>query len=317
MKHFDLRRIDLNLLVTFDALMTARSVTRAAERLGLGQPAVSHSLARLRELTEDSLFVASRRGLVPTSRALDLAAWVRSVLEEAQQKLLEPPRFDPMQWSATVRVAMTPMMDMALTPRLLARLAAQAPHVRVAVHAAAVWRDVVDRLDDGAIDLYVGFSGELKSWHRRQTLWEESVLALFSPARLDLMLPMTLDDYLSCSHVLVTQRGGVMERQVDDALAQIGRQRRIVLSTPHFLVVPHLLLETPLIATLHGRAARWFGAAFSLATSPVPIEISGFEESMVWHEVVDRDPAQRWLRDTILSATEKTIGLAPRTRAPR
>jgi DNA-binding transcriptional LysR family regulator len=256
MKHFDLRRIDLNLLVTFDALMTMRSVTRAAERLGLGQPAVSHSLARLRELTGDSLFVASRRGLVPTSRALELAAWVRSVLEEAQQKLLEPPRFDPVQWSGTVRLAMTPMMDMALTPRLLRQLAAQAPQVRVIVHAAAVWRDVIDRLDDGGIDLYVGFAGELKSWHREQTLWEENILALFSSAQLDLAIPLTLDDYLTCAHVLVTQRGGVRERQVDDALAQIGKQRRIVLSPPHFLVVPHLLLETSLIVTLHGRAAR-------------------------------------------------------------
>ena len=82
MKHFDLRRIDLNLLVTFDALMTTRSVTRAAERLGLGQPAVSHALARLREVTGDSLFVNSRHGLVPTSRAVGIAGWVRSVLED-------------------------------------------------------------------------------------------------------------------------------------------------------------------------------------------------------------------------------------------
>jgi LysR family transcriptional activator of mexEF-oprN operon len=77
-----------------------------------------------------------------------------------------------------------------------------------------------------------------------------------------------------------------------------------VLSTPHFLVVPHLLLETSLIATLHGRAVQWFGAAFGLTRSPVPIEVSGFEESMVWHEVVDRDPAQLWLRDTILSTAQ-------------
>ena len=304
MKHFDLRRIDLNLLVTFDALMTMRSVTRAAERLGLGQPAVSHSLARLRELTGDSLFVTSRRGLVPTSRALGLAAWVRSVLEEAQQRLLERPRFNPAEWAGTVRLAMTPMMDMALMPRVLGQLARQAPHVRVVVNAAAVWRDVVDRLDDGAVDLYVGFAAELKPWHRRRTLWEESVLALFSPTHLDLALPLALDDYLSCSHILVTQRGGVMERQVDDALAQIGRQRRIVLSTPHFLVVPPLLLEAPLIATLHGRAARWLGGAFKLTMGAVPINVPSFEESMVWHEVVDRDPAQLWLRDMILNTAQ-------------
>ena len=300
MKHFDIRRIDLNLLVTFDALFTMRSVTRAAASIGLGQPAVSHSLSRLRELTGDALFVATRRGLVPTSRALALSAWVRSVLEEAQQKLLERPPFDPAAWAGKVRLAMTPMMDMALTPRLLGRLAAQAPNATVVVHAAAVWNDVLERLDDGAVDLYVGFAGELKSRHRQRALWEENVLALFSSARLDLASPIALKDYISCSHVLVTQRGGVMERQVDDALARIGHRRRIVLSTPHFLVVPHLLLETPLIATMHGRAARWLGRAFDLDTSPVPAAVSSFQESMVWHEVVDRDPAQLWLRETIL-----------------
>jgi DNA-binding transcriptional LysR family regulator len=304
MKHFDLRRIDLNLLVTFDALMSVRSVTRAAERLGLGQPAVSHSLARLRELTGDALFFTSRRGLVPTSRASGLAGWVRSVLEEAQQKLLEPPPFDPAEWTGTVRVAMTPMMDMALMPRLIGRLAVRAPQVRVTVYAAPLWRDVVGRLDDGAVDLYVGFAPELKPLHRKRMLWEENVLALFSLERLSLPIPLTLHDYLSCSHILVTQRGGVMERQVDDSLAQIGRERRIVLSTPHFLVVPPLLLEAPLMATMYARAARWLGEAFELTTSPMPIDISSFQESMVWHEVVDRDPAQMWLRDTIFDVAQ-------------
>src|SRR5262245_47494038 len=304
MKHFDLRRIDLNLLVTFDALMTTRSVTRAAERLGLGQPAVSHALARLRDVTGDSLFVSSRQGLVPTSRALSIAGWVRSVLEDAQQKLLEPAPFNPAEWAGTVRLSMTPKMDMLLMPRLLAQLAVQAPHVRVVVYAAPIWHKVVDQLDDGAVDLYVGFTGELKAWHRQRALWKENLLALFSSKQLRRFLPLTLGSYLACSHVLVTQQRGVWERQVDDALAHIGHQRRVVLTTPHFFVIPQLLLETPLIATMHGRAARWFKRAFKLMTSPVPIEITSFDESLVWHEVVDGDPAQRWLRQTILDVAK-------------
>src|SRR5216683_3843874 len=119
MNYFDLRRIDLNLLVTFDALMTERSVTRAAERLGLGQPAVSHALGRLRELLGDPLFVVTRHGLTPTRRALGLATWVRSVLEQAQRALLEPASFKPAEWTETVRIAMTPTVDMVLMPRLL------------------------------------------------------------------------------------------------------------------------------------------------------------------------------------------------------
>src|SRR5579864_6301169 len=122
MNYFDLRRINLNLLVTFDALMVERSVTRAANRLGVGQPAVSHGLARLRELLGDKLFVSGRDGLVPTSRALSLAPWGRSVLEQAQRSLLAPVAFSPADWTGTVRIAMTPTVDMVLIPRLLAQL---------------------------------------------------------------------------------------------------------------------------------------------------------------------------------------------------
>jgi len=248
--------------------MTTRSVTRAAERLGLGQPAVSHALARLRDVTGDALFVSSRHGLVPTSRALlAIAGWIRSVLEQAQQKLLEPAPFNPAEWTGTIRLSMTPKMDMLLMPRLLAHLAAQAPHVRVVVYAAPIWHGVIGQLDDGAVDLYVGFTGELKAWHRQRTLWKENLLALFSSKQLRLSLPLTLDSYLSCSHVLVTQQRGTWERQVDDVLAQMGHQRRIVLTTPHFFVIPQLLLDAPLIATMHGRAAQWFRRAFNLRTS--------------------------------------------------
>jgi DNA-binding transcriptional LysR family regulator len=304
MNYFDLRRIDLNLLVTFDALMTERSVTRAAERLGLGQPAVSHALGRLRELLGDPLFVVTRGGLTPTRRALGLATWVRSVLEQTRQTLLEPAPFDPAEWTGVVRIAMTPTIDMALMPHLLARLAKRAPNVRVTVHAVPEWRDVLDQLDEGQLDLYVGLAGELGSAHRHCVLWEERFLALFSPARLKLRVPISLDDFLAHPHILATTREETMEGRLDHALTRIGRQRRIVLSTPHFLVVPHLLLEAPLIATLHGRPARWLASAFKLRTSPVPVEIASFSESMVWHEVVDRDPAQVWLRDTISEVAE-------------
>src|SRR5437868_843322 len=140
MNHFDLRRIDFNLLVTFDALITERSVTRAAGRLGLGQPAVSHALSRLRELVGDKLFVSGKNGLVPTSRALHLAPWILSVLEQAQNALLGPSVFDPRDWTGTVRIAMTPTIDMVLMPRLLAKLQEQAPKLQVAVYAIPRWR---------------------------------------------------------------------------------------------------------------------------------------------------------------------------------
>lgn len=300
MNYINLRRIDLNLLATFDALMVERSVTRAAERLGLGQPAVSHALARLRELVGDKLFISSRSGLLPTSRALRLAPWGRSVLEQAQRTLIQPPAFNPVEWNGVVRIAMTPTVDMVLMPRLLARLGQHAPKLQVAVHAVPEWRNILDGLERSSLDLYVGVTGKLTPSYRHCTLWKEGFLAAFSPRQLRLRAPLSLSDYLGHPHIAAATREITMERRLDEALARIRRQRRIVLTTPHFLVLPHLLLEAPFIATLHGRPAQWLAGAFKLKTSPLPLKIESFTESMVWHEAVDSDPAQLWLRNTIL-----------------
>jgi len=295
-KHFDFRRLDLNLLVTFDALMVERNVTRAAARLRLGQPAVSHALGRLRAFLNDPLFVATRRGLVPTRRAAELADWVRGVLEGAQSTLLQAPSFDPKDWGGVIRLGLPDTIEMVLMPQVLAKLAEAAPKARLTVYAASDWRQALDRLDDGVLDLYVGLATELKPWQHRRDLWDEPFLAMFSRAQLDLRVPMSLKDYLRQRHVIPTPREGSMEGRADRMLARIGRRRTVILSTPHFLALPHFLLETPAIATLHARPARRLAAAFGLETSHVPVDLGTVTESMVWHEMADRDPAQRWFR---------------------
>lgn len=305
MNHFDLRRVDLNLLVVFDALMLERSVTRAAERVGLGQPAVSHALSRLRTLLGDPLFVSARQGVVPSARALELAPWVRSVLEGVQEKVFSRPTFHPSSWKAEVRVGMTPLTDMALTPRLTMRLAKEAPEASLTIQATPVWRDLLDRLDDRMLDVFVGQAGELKSWHRQRVLWQESMLAVFSPRTTKKRPPLSLKDYLACAHVRGVQRGGIMEQKVDQALALVGEKRRVTVSTPHFLVIPELLKQAPVVATLNGRVARWLAKTFGLAISPLPFAVEKFQESIVWHEMADRDPAQHWLRETMVRIAQE------------
>jgi LysR family transcriptional activator of mexEF-oprN operon len=301
MNHFDLRRIDLNLLVVFDALILERSVTRAAERVGLGQPAVSHALRRLRTLLGDPLFVSTRQGVVPSVRALELAPWVRALLEGVQEKVFRKPAFHPASWIAEIRLGMTPLTDMALTPRLTKRLAKEAPGATVAIHATPVWRDLLERLDDRALDLFVGYAGELKPWHRQRVLWQETMLAVFSPKMIKKPSPLSLRDYLACAHVRGVQRGGITEQKVDQALALLGEKRRVTVSTPHFLVIPELLKRAPVVATLNGRVARWLARTFGLATSSLPFAVENFHESIVWHEAAAADPAQQWLRETMAS----------------
>ncbi|MFC7540433.1 LysR substrate-binding domain-containing protein [Siccirubricoccus deserti] len=196
-------------------------------------------------------------------------------------------------------------------PQLLARLAAEAPGLRVMVRALPDWRRGAELLDAGAVDLCIGIAGgePPRPWHRRRTLWDEGFLSLFAPARLGVQAPLSLDDFLARQHVLAIPREGVLEGRTDQALARIGRRRRIVLSTPQYLALPHLLLAAPLVATLHARPARFLAAAHEgLATSPVPVEVPPIEEAVVWHEATDRDPAQRWFRNAVAAVAE---GLAP------
>jgi DNA-binding transcriptional LysR family regulator len=162
-----------------------------------------------------------------------------------------------------------------------------------------VWRDVLDKLDDRTLDLFVGHVGELKPWHRQQVLWQESMLAVFSPRTTKKRPPLSLKDYLACAHVHGVQRGGITEQKVDQALALVSEKRRVTVSTPHFLVIPELLKRAPLVATVNGRVARWLAKTFNLAISPLPFAVGKFQESIVWHETADRDLAQRWLRETM------------------
>jgi LysR family transcriptional activator of mexEF-oprN operon len=305
----DFRRADLNLLPVFGALLKERSVTRAAGRLYLGQPAVSAALVRLREMFKDELFLRTAKGMEPTARALELAERLGPALEIIHREMFGAPRFDPATAERTFRLGMPDSIEVALVPSLIERLRREAPGVRVAIRLAG--HDQGARLlDDGEMDLGISRFTEVAGWHRQENLYREGYVCLFDGTRLGIRAPIGLEDYLARPHLLMSFAGD-FEGVVDEALERLRLRRRVALSTTRFSALPFILKEIDAIATLPTSMARRCATAFHLTLSPTPIELETFTISMLWHGRHDRDPGHVWLREVVKSLVHPQAGLAP------
>lgn len=295
--HINLSRLDLNLLVAFDALAKEGSVTRAAARVGLGQSAMSHALGRLRTVFDDDLFVRTPSGMKPTPRADALIEPVRAALARIEAIVAPRADFDPATADREFAIGLPDSTEVLLVPRLLAHLRAVAPGVRLLIRTVDRIRILQD-LDDGRVDLGIGLFEEGGAHHKRRLLHRDNYLCVFNPALVGVEPPISLEDYVRLPHVLtslVESAHGV----VDVALAKLGLSRTIALTSPRFTAVPFVVREAPVIATMHSRVARFFAGSMGLAVSPAPVELPDFAISMIWHASYDDDPANRWLRETI------------------
>lgn len=305
--HANLGRLDLNLLVAFDALLTERSVTRAAGRVGLGQSAMSHNLARLRSLFGDELFTRGSDGMRPTPRAMALADPVRVTLAQIQSAVLQREAFDPATADRVFRIGLTDSIEVAVVPGLAERIQASAPGVRLRLHSTNRLR-FVEELDNGNLDLCIGVFDQGQTHHKRRHLYTDSFLCLFSAEQLKLTPPISLQDYLRWPHVLTSL--GDPRGAVDDVLAKHKLRRSIVMTTPGFMAVPFIVRRAQVITTMPSRLARYFSEAFGLVTSPVPIALPSFTISLLWHASFDHDPGHSWLRQTVAGvASENDLEL--------
>ena len=311
--HVHLSRLDLNLLVALDALLTERSVTRAAARIGISQSAMSHALARLRTTFSDELLTRGPEGMRPTPRALALLAPMQEALAQIQQITAPPAAFDPSTADITFTLGIPDSTEVLLMPILIAHLQASAPGVKLLLHTVDRNR-ILDDLDSGRVDLGIGVFEQGQTHHKRRILNKESYLCIFNADLVGVTAPISLDDYVRIPHLLtslVESAHGV----VDDALAKIGRKRVIALTSPRFSVMPFVVRQAPVIATMHSRLARFFAESMGLTVSPAPIALPDVSISMIWHSSNDDVPSQRWLRDTIVALRQSDsrlrIGRAP------
>jgi DNA-binding transcriptional LysR family regulator len=297
--HINLARVDLNLLVALDALLTDRSVTRAAARVGLRQSAMSHNLARLRELLGDELLTRAPEGMRPTPRALALVDPVRIALAQITA-LVSPNRtFDARTAERAFTIGLPDGAEVLLGPALLSTLRASAPGIQLRLENTD---RLFDELDAGRLDFGIVFGPlpEGQVHHKQRRLGTDSFVCIFNGDRIGLASPISLEDYVRLPHVLTTLRRG--ERGVvDEALAKLGLSRTVAVTTPRFAAVPFLVAGAPLVATMPARIAHFFAATLGLSISPAPVELPEAVASLVWHASYDHDPANIWLRQTVES----------------
>ena len=296
--------VNLNLLVAFDALLGEQSVTAAARRTGVTQPAMSNSLAQLRALFDDPLFVRHRTGLTPTPRARELAEPIRQGLT-LLQRALAAPTFDPVTSERRFVIAASDYVELVLLPALLRRLAKEAPRVRLQLRPWGL-HEAPPELQRGEVDLMLGFYEQLPPRHHQQLLFEDEYVCVVRRRHPTVKGKLTLAQYLSLSHVLVSSRHD-SPGSVDRALAALGKQRVIGARVSHFMTVPVLVAQTDMVAALDRRVAEVFAKPLGLALFPPPLKLPKGSVGQVWHEQQHSDPAQRWLRNLI---AEVSAGLA-------
>ncbi|RYM60428.1 MULTISPECIES: LysR family transcriptional regulator [Serratia] len=297
----NLKRVDLNLLVTLEALLTERSVTRAAARLNLSQPSVSIQLAKLREIYHDPLLLPGSRGMLPTARALGLLTPLRQTLADLGRLVAPEQPFDPLQAKMTWQLAAADAAEYAILLPMLPELRLAAPHSRLAIREASP-KNMSRDLADGVIDLGFLAREEAPAELRHRPLFHENYLLVGRRDHPLLQTPPTLEQFCQLEFVMVSQDGGGFRTLTDTLLEAQGLARRVVMSLPHFLFIPALLAKSDMVAML---PSRMLGELLgSLRTCPVPLELPGYDMVMVWHERSHLDQAHSWLREQVVAALE-------------
>ncbi len=295
--HFNLRSFDLNLLVAFDALMSEGSVTKAAKRLKIQQPAMSHSLSTLRVLLQDELFIRVGQVMQPTAKARSLAVPVRQALKQAQLALTGGNAFDPATEERTFRIAMSPEVELLLIPDLTARLRRLSPGIRILARVFP-YEAMDPSLEDGSIDLAVGCTYTQTSRRSFEVLYRTEFACCHNPDLLNLANPVGLDAYLAADHATISQNE-TLQGCIKDALEIAGIELNVVTAAPGYMSVLSAAQSSPLIATVPSRIAERYAPLLGLAVSPLPVVLTFPPVNMVWANHADGDPANVWLRRQI------------------
>lgn len=293
------QEFDLNLLRVLDALLGEGSVTKASRKLNLSQPAMSNALNRLRQQLNDPIVVRVGNRMVPTPRAMAMAESVSASLRMIQQALISTQPFIPADAHEKVHIMATDYVAAVLLPALWQRLHAQAPGISLAVvFPSEAGSSAI--LNEGKADIALaGPSAQLQDTLKQQKLFDEQFVCIARRKHPALKKGLTLDAYCAAEHVLASPRGGGFNSPLDNALAALGRSRKVRLSIAQFLLGPALVAQSDLLMTLGARLARSIAAQHDLAVYPLPFAAPSFRIVQAWHVRLDRDPLQKWLRTQI------------------
>jgi len=294
--HVNLRSVDLNLLVALDALLSERHVTKASDKVGLSQPAMSNALGRLRGMFGDELLVRTATGMQPTPRALELIDPLRQLLRQVERVLESDAGFDANTTQRTFTVRMSDILACLLLPRLVAQsrsspgISFNVLHLPPAHTVEALERDDIDL----AVSMGLDHSNAIRS---HKLLRDRMVCIMRKSHPIAKKGSIVFDDFITQEHMKVSMSPTDL-RFVDDVLGQSGHERKIALNVPHWLVVPHVLKQTDLLAVMPGHLATAL-MDDDLQMFDVPFKSEPFSWMMYWHRRYDQSNANRWLRDQV------------------
>jgi DNA-binding transcriptional LysR family regulator len=301
--------IDLNLLVVFDAVMQERNVTRAGERLGLSQPAMSHALSRLRHMLKDDLLIRSPKGMLPTPRAEQLAVPVRTALDGLQHSL-EPTQFDPSKATRKFRIAVDNYGAVVLVGILAEQIGKVAPQVLLEFVPSGTLK-LLDLLDQGELDLAIGPSSALAERFSNQVLVQDDFVAVLRknhPAAATREL--SVEAFAALPHLEISSVRHSTDF-VDQALARSKLSRHIALHAP-FLSASRILVTSGMTSVLPRRVAEELSLHLPLTIRRLPFPSPIIKATMIWPRWLDNQPAHLWIRGVIADASRE---LRPNRRA--
>ncbi|WP_444814781.1 LysR family transcriptional regulator [Variovorax flavidus] len=290
------KRLDLNLLVTLEALLAEQNVTKAADRLHLSQPAVSAQLGRLRAMFDDPLLIPAQRGMTPTTKALELLEPLRQALDQVRTAVATHRQFDPGRARITVVIACTDYLQSAVVQPLIIRLREQAPGVRVALRSldpALLGKQMAS----GDVDMALMTPNAAVSSLRARHLFDERYVLIGRRGHPKLRRRITVEQFAALEHVIVSLRGGDFVTPVDTTLAGLGLRRKVVLSASSFLLLPGIVMRSDFVALVPQRLVRDRVSQLQIVECPFPV--AGFEVSMLWHERNHGHSGHRWMREAL------------------
>ncbi|EPY4680090.1 LysR family transcriptional regulator [Klebsiella quasipneumoniae] len=293
----DTMKLDLNLLLTLEALLAEQNVTKAAARLHLSQPAVSAQLNRLREMFDDPLLIPARRGMTPTNKALELLIPLRESLDKLRQTLYSHQEFYPERASLTVTIACTDYIQAAVIMPLVLALRKKAPGVRIAVrHLDMAQSD--QQLARGQVDLVFASHDSFHSQLRTRYLFDESYVLIGRHQHPSLNPNLSLEEFVKLEHVIVSPSGGSFTTPIDDALEAFGYKRNVVMSAASFLFLPEIVNRSDLVALIPRRLLQAHSGP--LTVTELPWLAEQFDICLIWHERSHSHAGHCWVRELII-----------------